>query len=204
MSFHKGANYQISLQLKASSQRDEDIDSAAVSQTPQALPSDLHCSPATTMHPTPPTVFTGHSELRLVSSNLIPSQSIPSHSIPSLPSHLTLSNPITSHCIPSHPFYLILPIPSPFLLLSLFPPPPSIIPLLCYCHHRRSQSAAPRMAPKPGLMGLWSSSPMLTLRGTCLLLLLSLPNPLEAFPRCTYGITVAALKRKQPKPCYNS
>lgn len=53
-------------------------------------------------------------------------------------------------------------------------------------------------------MGSWPSDPTLALKGTCPVLLLSLPNPLETFPRCTYGITVPALKRKQLKPCYNS
>lgn len=64
-------------------------------------------------------------------------------------------------------------------------------------------------AGRPGVRGQVLASPrplcsMPSLKGTCPVLLLSLPSPLETFPRCTYGITVLTLQRKQLKPCYNS
>lgn len=60
------------------------------------------------------------------------------------------------------------------------------------------------LGARPGPGGSWPLHSVLPLKGTCPALLLSLPNPLEAFPRCTYGITVPTLQRKQLKPCYNS
>lgn len=52
--------------------------------------------------------------------------------------------------------------------------------------------------------GPWPLPPIPALQGTCPVLLLSLPNALETFPRCTYGITVPALKREQPNLRFNS
>jgi len=66
-----------------------------------------------------------------------------------------------------------------------------------------SRAGQPRVRGQV-LAGPWPLCSMPPLKGTCPVLLLSLPSPLETFPRCTYGITVPTLQRKQLKPCYNS
>lgn len=91
--------------------------------------------------------------------------------------------------------------------MALFFCPVTPLPCSAPAEEKKPISAVPSgvaSGARPGPGGSWPLHSVLPLKGTCPALLLSLPNPLEAFPRCTYGITVPTLQRKQLKPCYNS